>query len=301
MTHKKDITLLLSSAFIWGTSFPIIEWNIKFLGVNFYFFLLFRFFLAFLVSIFLILIFKRGLHFISSLKQFKIILLAILNVFAFIFQFYGQNFTTAGKSSLLINLNIIFVPLLTITIFKEKLNKFKLISIISGIFGVYFLTVGFRINELFLGNIIGDLFCLFAGIIWSVYIILSKKVLTEKKSELYSYLDITNSINFYTFIFLLTPLFLFYLNYPNMFSISYPLYILISELHLGINCTFLALLMFNKGLKNKSPTIVSITLLLEIIVANLLGAIFLPSKSYFSIDFLIGALLIIFALIIGNI
>ncbi|MHA1268497.1 MAG: DMT family transporter [Candidatus Helarchaeota archaeon] len=301
MSEKQGINYLIISAVIWGTSFPVIEWILLLTNIHFYFLFTLRISIALIGSITIILIFKRTREFLAYILNYKIVLIGLINMVAFGFQFLGQSLNTnAGKTALLIDINIIYVSIMSKFIFRELIGKLKLLGIIIGIIGAYFLTIGTDITQLLTGNIFGDFFVFLAGLIWAVYIILSKDFF-EKEDENTNYiLDFTNAINFYTFLFSLIPMFIFFsLNTTIIyFTSTWAIWILI--IHLGLNCSFIAFLLFHKGLDKVSSIIASVVLLLEVLTANILGIIFLPDIEYFTIDFLIGAICISVAVIICN-
>lgn len=297
MNDRKSLTYLIISAFIWGTSFPVIETILSFFTINFYILYIIRLAIAFLGSLLLITILKRIKLFLKNITNIKLILLGLINAAAFGLQIFGQQFTTAGKTALLIDLNIIFVAILSKIVLKEKLTKFKTVGIILGLIGAYFLTIGFNFQQILLGNIIGDLTIFIAGFIWAFYIVGSRSVLKKDNEKKINFFDYTNIINFYTLIFGLIPLiFMIFINVESLY-ISNSLILWLLILHLGLNCSFIAFLLFHKGLEKTSSVIASIVLLIEVVTANILGMIFLPHITYFTIDFLIGAIFTILAVI----
>jgi drug/metabolite transporter (DMT)-like permease len=227
-----------------------------------------------------------------------LILLGLFNAAAFGLQIFGQKFTTAGKTALLIDLNIIFVAILSKIFLKEHLNRFKILGIILGLIGAYFLTIGFNSRQLLLGNIIGDLIILASGFIWSFYIVLSRSILREDNIKKINFLDFSNIINLYTLVFGLIPfIFMIFMNIE-ILIVDGSLIVWLLIIHLGLNCSLIAFLLFHKGLRNTSSILASIILLIEVLTANIFGMIFLPHVSYFTIDFLIGAIFIISAVIV---
>jgi drug/metabolite transporter (DMT)-like permease len=302
MKDRKAFAFLVIASLIWGTSFPAIEFGLK-SGLNYYLILLLRYLIGAFGSLFIVAILKRGRLFLSLFKNRRLVLLGVLNLIATICGTYGQIFTASGKAALLLNINFIYVAILSVLIFKgkERLDKFKMVSIVLGIFGAYFLTIGFDFQQLFMGTLLGDIMILLSGFIWALFIVLSKELLDNKEpSKNIDPIDLNNSVICTTVLFGLIPfLFLIFID-PSVYVLPGDLISWLVMVNLGLICTPIAYILYNKGLAKMSPIVVSIISLLEVLTATTLGIIFLPNILYFSLDFAIGASLIICAIIISN-
>lgn len=302
MRDRKSFSLLVIASLIWGTSFPAVEFGLK-AGLNFYLLFLLRYLIGAFGVLIVILIFKRAHSSISLFKNRRVILLGGLNAFAAILGTYGQIFTPSGKASLLLNINFIYVAILSVLIFKgkEKLDKIKIVGIILGFFGAYFLTIGFNFQQLFMGSLLGDLMIILSGFIWAIYIVLSKELLDNNEpSKSIDPIDLNNSVICISVIFGLIPfLFLIFID-PSVYMMPSDIVSWLVIINLGIPCTTIAYILYNKGLAKMSPIVVSIISLLEVLTATVIGIIFLPNIFYFSIDFIIGSCLIIGAIVISN-
>lgn len=104
---------------------------------------------------------------VSLAKERLIWYLGLLNVFSFLIQYVGMNYTTASKSSLLVNLSAIWVAVLSWSILKERFSKKKMSGIALGVIGVFFVTTNLDPVALTQGMILGDGLVFLAGIIWS--------------------------------------------------------------------------------------------------------------------------------------
>jgi drug/metabolite transporter (DMT)-like permease len=260
-----------------------------------------------ITSISLILILKRLKYVKNLLKDKFIIIAGLFNTSAITLAYLGQRFTIAGKAALLLNMNFLYSAILSFIILKEKPTKYKISGLILGLFGAYFLTIGFDFWEVFYaGSLLGDILILIAGFLWAAHVIATKKIYNKNNENKYLKvkniipLDVSCSIIMYSFCFGLIPLTIFLINDPSIIFFSNQFFPYLLLLHLGISCTSIAHLFYNKGLKWLSPAIVGIILLIEVLMANLLSIIFLPNEEYFSIDFIIGAAFIISAIVISN-
>ncbi|MBD3228741.1 MAG: EamA family transporter [Candidatus Lokiarchaeota archaeon] len=312
---KTGFLYVLLAALFWGSSFPVAEFILRILGVNFFMFFILRYFIATVISIVLMVIFRRFIYFTKLLKRPYILLAGVFNMVAVFLAYLGQSFTISGKAALLLNMNMVWVSILSFFIFKEKLTKFKIIGITAGLIGAYFLTVGFNPLLLLEGNIIGDSMILLGGIFWAAHVIVIKSAFNkieeqfknkdneEEQSKLsllnINAFDLTNMTIFISFIASLLPFFIFYFFNPNL--IIFPVFpTWVSALYIGFFCTTIAYFLYNKGLEKLSPVVSSIILLIEIIIATILGMIILPSDSYYSIEFILGSIFISTAIISCN-
>ena len=86
--------------------------------------------------------------------------------FASIVQQFGIQSTSTGKAGFLTAMYIVFVPLISILIFKKKINLIQIIGIITTIVGVGLLSLNddFNIN-------IGDVLCLIGAFLFACQII----------------------------------------------------------------------------------------------------------------------------------
>ena len=75
---------------------------------------------------------------VSLAKEKLIWYLGLLNGFSYLIQYVGINYTTASKSSLLVNLSAVWVAVLSWLILKERFSKKKMSGIALGIIGVFF-------------------------------------------------------------------------------------------------------------------------------------------------------------------
>ncbi len=301
MRDKKSFTFLVVASLVWGTSFPAVEFGLNKLYLNFYLIFLLRYLIGAIGSIAIILFLKRVHLFFSLFKNFRVVLIGLLNTIAVVLATFGQKYTASGKAALLLNINLIYIAIFAVFILKEKLDRFKISGIILGIIGAYFLTIGANFQQLTSGDLVGDLLILLAGFVWAVYIIVSKGLLDNKEaSRNINPMNLNNSMIVISFLFGLIPFcFLIFID-PSVTIMPTNYFGWILMIHLGISCTTLAYLLYNKGLAKLSPVIVSILSLIEVLMATVFGIIFLPDLVYFSIDFVIGASLILGAIVISS-
>ncbi len=168
MGFRKDATLvadfvLLLVAFVWGTTFVIVKQAIA--EVEVYPFLFLRFTLS---SVCMILIFARRLPKIDKSVVFSGALLGIFLFLAYAFQTTGLAHTSASNAGFITGLNVIFVPIFSIVMFRRTPEPLTIAGIIIATAGLLLLTGGHwgGFNR-------GDLLVLFCAICVAMHILLT--------------------------------------------------------------------------------------------------------------------------------
>jgi len=142
MGLRKDATLvtdfvLLLVAFVWGMTFIMVKQAIVEVGV--YPFLFLRFTLSFIC---MILIFARRLTKIDKSVAFSGTLLGVFLFLAYAFQTTGLAYTSASNAGFITGLNVIFVPVLSIVVFRRMPAPLTIAGIIIATAGLFLLTGG---------------------------------------------------------------------------------------------------------------------------------------------------------------
>ena len=98
---------------------------------------------------------------------------------------YSLRYTEASTAAVLISSNPLFVSLLSVFIFHEKLTKEKIGALILGVTGMVLVAGGLRVE-----NGIGPLLAISASVVWAVYTVAGKRL-----SQRYGSL-VLNSLSF---------------------------------------------------------------------------------------------------------
>jgi len=274
------------SSILWGSSFISIKIGLEY--VDAYDFAFLRLALA---SLILIVILLGSRQFTPSiLKERSIWLLGLLNGAAFSLQYMGMIFTTAAKSALLIDLNIIFVAVLSWRVFAEPFGLRKHLGVALGILGAFLVTVGGEIASLIRGELLGDLLVFLAGLVWAFFTVLQKWVLLRGQRR--------NAIELSAVILLITALLLFplaaVLGGLNLTSIPVQGWGLI--VFIALACTVIPFALWVFALKAVTATVASVVAMLEIVVAMILSAL-MVGESYSTIT-LAGALFVLISIFV---
>jgi drug/metabolite transporter (DMT)-like permease len=159
---KADLLLLLVTV-CWGSSYLFMKSGLN--SVSEFNLIALRFGLAFLVSA--VIFHKRLLKVDRVTLRYGIILGIILfGVFAGIM--FGLKTTSTSNAGFLVSMTVIFVPILSALIFKEKIPARIIMGVVLAITGIGFLTLDSR---LVLQP--GDLLCILAALLYAVYILVT--------------------------------------------------------------------------------------------------------------------------------
>ena len=285
--------LVSIAALLWGTSFVAIEWGFANSSIDTIIFVFLRFIVAslFFLPIALLKIKNLGKLLISK----EIILIGLCNSLSFLFQFLGQQYTTAGKASLFVNFYSIIVPLIAPLILPEKYSWRVLFSAILGFSGAFFVTTNLNFSEITGGSIKGDLFTIGSGMAWTIYILLSKKFFEKDKTQ-------TGTTVFYgtvvwttVFLSLTLPIALVNKSWSEIRS-QFNWQSITAVLYLAIICTVAAFVIYMEGLQKSEAGESTIYMLFEVVVAFLLGWILF--KTIYETWEIVGVVMIVFALAI---
>lgn len=105
-----------------------------------------------------------------------IVLLAIIAVFHLWIQVTGMKYTTASNTGWIIGTAPIFMALLGLIFFKEKLNTLKIIGIVIATLGLLLLVGKGNPANIDLIKNRGDLLILLSSFTWGIYSMVNKKI-----------------------------------------------------------------------------------------------------------------------------
>jgi drug/metabolite transporter (DMT)-like permease len=282
---KEAFLLTVIASSLWGTSFPAIKIGLQFMDA--YTFVFLRFFFALLIMFGLVLFTKK---FTFNFNKRLILFLGCINGIAYLLQYVGMSYTSASKSSLLVNLTVVWVALLSPMLLKEKLGRKKLAGVILSLLGIVFVTTNLDFQSFGIGNILGDFIVIAAGMIWALFILYNKPLVNETK-------DLAMSLTWLLFftIFPLIPVVPFSAN--NFLTLPWEAWGAI--MYTAIFCWNIPYYIWSKGLRKISPVTSTVILLNEIIVSIIISTIFLSES--LTIVTGIGAFFIIIAIILVSI
>jgi drug/metabolite transporter (DMT)-like permease len=280
---RKAVLLTIVAGFLWGTSFPAIKLGLEYIDAFTFVFL--RFLVAALVMLAVLLV-KQGFKFSYNQKRL-VLFLGVMNGVAYLMEYVGMVFTTASKSSLLINLSAVWVALLCPVVLRERLGAKKTLGVTVSLLGVFLTTTNLNFAALSEGSIVGDLLVVGAGVAWAVFMVYNKPVAESGKSL----------IPPMTLLLICTLLPLLPVApFSAGTVVSLPLEAWLAILYTAILCWVIPYYLWLKGLEHLSPVTSAIVLLTEIVVAVAISTLFLGEV--FTMISGVGAVLIVVAILL---
>ena len=163
-----------------------------------------------------------------------------------VLQNIAMQWTSASSATLIIASYPIITLLMESLIYKTKLSLMKIVAILIAICGVVILSY-VKTESRISGELLGILLLMAAGVFWAVYNFMMKRVVNQ-----YPPITLLFYITLFGTIFLL-PLSLFERTAwqtPTLLSFSMMLF-------LGVFCSVIAYLLYNRGLKSMAPSTIS--------------------------------------------
>ena len=280
---KEAVLFTVIASSLWGTSFPAIKIGLQYMDA--YTFVFLRFFFA-LLTMFAVMLLTKNFSFNFNKKRL-ILFLGATNGTAYLLQYIGMVYAFASKSSLFVNLSVVWVALLSPIVLKEQMGRKKVASVILSLLGVVFVTTNLDFRSLGVGEVVGDLLVIGAGILWALFIVYNKPLVRESK----------NMIQSMTWLLLFTMLPLLPVvpfSADNFLSLTLEAWIAI--IYTAIFCWVAPYYLWMKGLKNISPLTSAVILLNEIIVAVTISTIILGEVMTAASG--VGAIFIIMAILL---
>lgn len=129
---------------------------------------------------------------ITGKERLSLFLLGALGIYGFMF-FYlvGLSKTTPVSSSIFSSLQPIWVFLIAVFFFKERMGAMKVIGIALGLGGALLCILAQKSNDLASDALTGNLLCLCSSIVYAIYLVISKRLL--KTAGVYTVLKYTFS------------------------------------------------------------------------------------------------------------
>src|SRR2546426_1727616 len=266
--RRRDTILVLLASILWGTSFPGSKLTVGIVDPLFLTFA--RTALGALLGLAVLAATRR-----LDLRMFReplVWVLGAINAVGFELQNEGILLTTASKTALLVNVNVVIIPVLMVLFFREAMTRMKVTGILIGTLGVIVVATKFDPASLTGGQFAGDVLVFVAGVVWAFYVVGAKKMVDRGGD----YVALTAGILATTALLAAVPL--FFVGWPlptngnGWLGIAY----------LGLVPTFTPLLLYVARMRTISPTISGLLILLEVVVAAVLSFLFLqdPLDAY---------------------
>jgi len=212
--------------------------------------------------------------------------LGAVYAFGFLFQYMGQDMTSASDATLLSNLAPIIIPFLAVLLLREKLTAFHILATAISFVGLYFVA-GFNPSASLI-YILGYILLLFTSFGYALFTVLSKK---HELAALGSSLAIMIAITA-----ILAPFAIVFGGFGTE-PLVLPQEAWASVLYLAIPCTLVAIILYLRGLASIRASEAAFIFLLQILVGLVLSLTILGEM--LGRYQLLGAVLIMLGLLIG--
>jgi len=255
MRFKVDVyeQLLILSSILWGTSFVASKIGVG--HVDPFYFGMMRWVIGAELLLLIAFLTKK---FRPEVFRSKLVWgIGLINAVGLTLQNVGMTQTTATNTVLLVDINVVFVAIISYFVLAEKVTRYTVYGLLFGLVGVGFVSTGGDLSQLTQGSFVGNVLVFSAGVVWAFYIVFQKKLVGPRTEPLMISAAVVTS----TAIFSLPIAFLFTTNYALDLTGSAIM------VYLGTVCTGGAWLLYIMGLRGKGATESSIILLLEIVFA----------------------------------
>ena len=230
---------------------------------------------------------------IQKEKMFYLLLLGLTGVFSYnVFFFKGLHLIHAGRASLIIANNPIFITIASFFLFKEKLNTVKIVGILISVSGAMVAISRGNLRGMLTESFgLGELFIFLSVLSWVTYSLIGKRVMQDVSAiEAVTYASVIGAILLFpaalaegvsTNIFDYTP--------ANWFSLFY----------LGFFGTVLGFVWYYEGINKLGPSKASLFINFVPISAIILAFLFLDEPITTSL--LAGAAMVSLGVYLTNI
>jgi len=277
MVNRVGLVATILAGILFGTSVPVIKLGLGFIPPDTFVALRFSFASALIVF----LLRGRGWVQLDLFRSRKIWIIGFINALGYVTQFQGQLVTSSSNAALIISTAALMIPLLSLIYLHEKMGMRKVAGVLSGFIGTALLVTRGQTLNLGSSEVLGDLLILGTAVTIALVFVLSKDLVEKKGGR-----AVTGGIVLVTTLLLL-PTVPFDWNQSINPAPAAWFYVLF----LAVFATVGAYYFFMKGLESVSPTVSSIILPIEVVVAVVLSVIIFTDP--FNLYSGTGALLII--------
>ena len=274
---KRGLVSTIFAGLLFGTSVPVIKLGLYFIPPDT--FVTLRFLFASALIVFPLQ--GRGWVQWDLLSSRQIWIIGFINALGYVLQFQGQLITSASNAALIISTAALMIPVLSLIYVHEKMGMRKIAGVLSGFIGIVLLVTRGQAVNLGSSEVLGDFLILGTAVTIALVFVLSKDLVEKKGGR-----PVTGGIILVTAMLLLPTSALDLNSSFNLAPVA-----LLYVVFLAVFATVGAYYFFMKGLESVSPTISSIILPIEVVVAVTLSVIIFGDP--FNLYSGTGALLII--------
>ena len=255
---KRGLVATMLAGLLFGTSVPVIKLGLGFIPPDTFVTLRFSF-----ASALIVLLQGRGWVQWGLFRSRQIWIIGFINALGYVLQFQGQLVTSSSNAALIISTAALMIPVLSLAYVHEKMGMRKIAGVLSGFIGIVLLVTRGQAVSLGSSEVLGDLLILGTAVTIALVFVLSKDLVEKRRGR-----PVTGGIIFVTAVLLLPTV-----PFDLSTSINLAPVALFYVVFLAVFATVGAYYFFMKGLESVSPTISSIILPIEVVVAVTLSVI----------------------------
>lgn len=278
MVQRQGLISTLLAGALFGTTVPIIKFGLN-SNIPPELFLELRFAIA--SAVVLVFLRRKGWEKWDLLKSRPIWIVGLVNAVGYVTQFQGQVLTSSSNAALIISTAALMIPILSLLYVREKLGRRKITGVVTGFIGTALVVTRGQALNLGSTQLEGDLLILFTAVTIALVFVLSKPLVEKAGGR-----PITGGMLLITALLILPTLPL-----DQNLTLTFGPTEWLCIIYLAVIATVGAYYFFMKGLESVSPTVSSIILPVEVIVAVTLSVILF--KDPFNFYSASGAALII--------
>lgn len=282
--HLAGIALVVAADLLWSTVFVASQVGLQYLDP---YSLVFMRFLISSIPIALVAAFRgRELGLRGELSNRWTWVLGSIYAMGFLFQYVGQDMTSASEATLLSNLAPILIPFLSMAFLRDRLTPIHVLATAVSFIGLCFVA-GFNPSATPLATL-GYALLLLTSLSYALFTVMGKKFGSAALGSSLAIILVITAI--------LAPVALAF-GGSGTLLVALPLHAWLAVLYLAIPCTLVAIILYLWGLASVGASEAGFLLLLQIVVGLILSAVLLgealePYKA-------LGAALILTGLLVG--
>jgi drug/metabolite transporter (DMT)-like permease len=278
MSQRTGLLPTILAGVLFGTTVPIIKLELN-SNIPIELFLELRFAVA---SAIIFPLFKgKGRDRRSIFRSRTIWIIALVNALGYVTQFQGQSLTSSSNAALIISTAALLIPILSLFHVRERLGRRKITGVVGGFLGTALVVTRGQALVLASSEFVGDILILFTAVTIALVFVFSKNTVEKAGGE-----SVARGILILTAFFVLPTISL-----DRNLTVSLSLNQWLGIVYLALFATVGGYYFFMKGLESISPTVSSIILPIEVMVAVALSVVLF--RDPFNLYSAIGAALII--------
>ena len=259
MNQHKGIVSTLIAGVLFGTTVPTIKLGLAYFPPDI--FVALRFAIA--SSVIVVFLRAQGWVRLDVFRSRPIWILGFVNAAGYVTQFQGQRAVSSSNAALIISTAALMIPILALIYGHEQIGRRKIVGVLTGFVGTALVVTRGEGLNLQGSELVGDILILATAVTIALVFVLSKSLVARVGGP-----GVTGGIILTTALLLLPTIPLDQGLQVNLTAIA-----LFYITFLSVLATVGAYYFFMKGLESVSPTVSSIILPIEVIVAVLLSVL----------------------------